>query len=468
MSYRRKEKNHSLPLYEDGSEDVGSPDKVHFTPRKGSIRNKFSYNFKFLGIIVIFWIMLIHYFERIVPGQTMKSCQWGKWEHWETGSNPHRVALVADPQIIDDHTYPKNSRLFNYIVTLISDNYLRRNHKFMHSILDPDTTLFLGDLFDGGREWDDYDVWFDEYKRFSEIFPEPINRRTIKSIPGNHDIGYQTIKPAIRSRFQAFFGDSNDFIEIGNHTIVMMDTISLSHPDEKISREAREFLSLLNEKSNTQLPRILLTHVPLYRFTDQELCGPLREKGDPFPLQSGLQYQTVVDYQVSQDLLRIISPEIVFSGDDHDYCHINHHFQNAEGMNQVAEEISCKTASMTCGVQYPAIQLLSLYNPYDPNPKSPKGKQQKSYQTEMCYLPLPYLALKIYVVSLIISICLLSLVYVFPSTLVRVINKYSNLKLLKFLKNSMDLERNVLAFWLNLITLLATVYSLFAFYYWYI
>ena len=41
----------------------------------------------------------------------------------------------------------------------------------IHSVLAPDTTIFLGDLFDGGRYWDDKQ-WIDEYKRFTKIFPK--------------------------------------------------------------------------------------------------------------------------------------------------------------------------------------------------------------------------------------------------------------------------------------------------------
>lgn len=492
MSYRGKEKSSSLP-FED--EEL-SPRPNSFSPKKAggpSFGRTVALNTKLLSFLLLIWILTIHYFERIVPRQTMNACQWEKWEKWDEDPNvkkqqtvPHRIALMPDPQIIDDHTYPNKSRIFNYMTTLISDNYLRRNYKFMQNILDPDTTIFLGDLFDGGREWEDDEKWFKEYQRFMGIFPSKPNRRTIMSIPGNHDIGYQEIKPKVTKRFSAFFGEPNNYVEIGNHTIVMIDTISMSHPDPEISAELKLFLQNLDDQINPQLPRILLTHVPLYRFTDQQSCGPLREKGDPFPLQRGYQYQTVIDWEVSQTLLKTIDPDVIFSGDDHDYCQVKHKF-NFQGIDRVAEEISAKTVSMTCGVKYPALQLLSLNNPYDPNPKLKMADDlSSSYVTEMCYLPLPYVALNTYIFLLVVTIGIVAMVYLFPTLLVRLADKLPVViskkfkqddlpqwKPLQFPKNSeflrsLSLERNWLAFGLHLVAAITAVYSLFGFYYWYI
>lgn len=118
--------------------------------------------------------------------------------------------------------------------------------------------LFLGDLFDGGREWatstsssperrykkikDNF--WKKEYGRFMRIFLDPWikqeydsvdgrGRRMIASLPGNHDLGFGTgIQEPVRDRFQAYFGESNRVDVIGNHTFVSVDTVSLSAMDQ--------------------------------------------------------------------------------------------------------------------------------------------------------------------------------------------------------------------------------------------
>lgn len=93
---------------------------------------------------------------------------------------------------------------------------MKRAYRTLLARLQPDSTLFLGDLFDGGREWSarrykspeeryrqyGQDFWLDEYKRFQEIFvetwyeaglsntPNDGGRRLITSLPGNHDLGF--------------------------------------------------------------------------------------------------------------------------------------------------------------------------------------------------------------------------------------------------------------------------------------
>ena len=125
--------------------------------------------------------------------------------------------------------------------------------------LHPDSLFFLGDLFDGGREWAtpksispsaEYrkygdQFWLREYKRFGNIFFGQWNnggtnpsvgqtgRRIIANLPGNHDLGFGNgIQEPVRARFNAYFGDGNQVDTLGNHTIVSVDTVSLSAMDQ--------------------------------------------------------------------------------------------------------------------------------------------------------------------------------------------------------------------------------------------
>lgn len=149
---------------------------------------------------------------------------------------------------------------------------MKRSYIQLQKGLHPDTVFFLGDLFDGGREWatdhgnsDDSawaasqrpkkeqglvpmwrkkygeDFWLREYDRFGKIFFEHWNdggakpgvgqrgRKVISSLPGNHDLGFgANIKIPVRDRFQAYFGDTNRVDVIGNHSFVSVDSVSLS------------------------------------------------------------------------------------------------------------------------------------------------------------------------------------------------------------------------------------------------
>lgn len=41
------------------------------------------------------------------------------------------------------------------ITQFYTDLYMKRNWKYLHYYLEPQDTVFMGDLLDGGREWDD-------------------------------------------------------------------------------------------------------------------------------------------------------------------------------------------------------------------------------------------------------------------------------------------------------------------------
>ena len=163
----------------------------------------------------------------------------------------------------------------------------------------------------------------------------------IASLPGNHDLGIGNgIRLSVRERFTTFFGNGNRIDIVGNHTIVSVDTVSLSAkgqpqsetvkhdmhdaPNEEIWGLSETFLSQVKERKaivlgrelrarvgkqenqllnhtmcdiddpaarvqaslsiydsdSPDLPTILLTHVPLYRSPGTP-CGPLRERWPP-------------------------------------------------------------------------------------------------------------------------------------------------------------------------------------------
>ncbi|KAL8989249.1 MAG: hypothetical protein Q9169_008398, partial [Polycauliona sp. 2 TL-2023] len=164
------------------------------------------------------------------------------------------MVLVADPQLVDPHTYPGRPWPLSTITRHHTDYFMRKSFTIVQGSLDPKTVFFLGDLFDGGREWlppgtagsdprwrnygEDY--WVKEYKRFGTIFLNEWSRRAraglhldhqkmLMGLPGNHDLGLGSgIRIPVRKRFNAFFGDGNRVDVIGNHTFVSLDTVSLS------------------------------------------------------------------------------------------------------------------------------------------------------------------------------------------------------------------------------------------------
>lgn len=209
----------------------------------------------------------------------------------EAGAVPHRLIFVADPQLIDPHTYPGRPWPLNPLAYKYTDLYLRRTYSRLQTVLYPDTIFFLGDLFDGGREWSTRttkspdpqyqgygeDFWLNEYRRFGNIFfhhwadgglhprtGQP-GRKLISSLPGNHDLGFaRGVQVGVRNRFNAYFGDGNRIDIIANHTFVSIDSLSLSavgqeNPEqtEELWRPTTDFLSTAAKQKKRLVQREL-------------------------------------------------------------------------------------------------------------------------------------------------------------------------------------------------------------------
>ncbi|KAG0681947.1 hypothetical protein C6P40_000178 [Pichia californica] len=393
----------------------------------------FRFRWKQLFILYLTIFTVIHYFERVKPSNIIKSCIWENWENWSNNNenieiNPHHSIIIGDPQIVDEFSYPTRNWIQLFLTKLFSDNYLHRNHNLYSQILNPDSIIFIGDLFDGGREWED-SIWLNEYIRFNKIFNPILGIKQFRQIPGNHDIGFGNgINFERYSRFKSFFGNADDVLLLGNHSIVLLDTVSMSCTDNlNINKLSNDFVKTFQNSNNPykNYPRIVFSHVPLYRFTELQSCNSIRESKRNFPVARGEQYQTVLDYDMSQNILNWIKPIMIFSGDDHDYCHIRHPFGKNYSKDpkdykfnkgdhpgkKYTDEITVKTSSMTGGIKKPAIQLLSMWNPINKqdenwiiNNKDSLTIDSETAKTHLCYLPSPFQPLIHYTIILIIGI----------------------------------------------------------------
>lgn len=337
-----------------------------------------------IAVLAGLWIALVFYAEWYRPLARLRAC------NWNDSLDATRVLLLADPQLIDDNTYPGRSRWLLKLSQTIVDRYLAKNWRAMHKVLDPDTVVFLGDLFDGGREWEN-DVWLDEYERWNNIYPQKPGIRTYMNLPGNHDIGFgDTVVPAALDRFRAYFGEPSSHHEIGGYTIVFLDTISMSNTKSPfIYNPPREFLGNLSTTTNPNLPRILFTHVPLFRPPGSD-CGKHRESQMDLPYSKGYQYVTQTSPELTELILTQVQPQAVFSGDDHDACHVVHKYGTKS-----ADEFTVKSCSMAMGIDRPGVQLLSLNG-------------SNGYTTSICLLAHPFAPFIYYTLAAIASMLLLA------------------------------------------------------------
>lgn len=425
------------------------------------------------------------------------------------------MVLIADPQITDPHSYPGRSWPLSELTVTITDNYLRRGYKALQSHLRPDSVFFLGDLFDGGREWKTRekgfvdpkwgsqrsgeekkwvktwhrkygeDFWVREYQRFGEIFFDHFNlggtvpgpyqrgRRLVASLPGNHDLGFGAqVQVPVRNRFEAFFGDVNRVDVVGNHSIVSVDTVSLSadtsaykasHDLEPIYGPVNEFLDEVQatkrklaveelkvwhnidrdfrfkhtveelEGSDTsrsprdpgpghaELPTILLTHVPLHRDPGTP-CGPMREHWPPLPRPKGQSEPVIPDERNAIKVVAGYQYQNVLSEEDsvklvervgnvvHVFSGDDHDYCELvhSDAQRNVREITVKSMSMSMGVPTPGFLMLSMYNPVDADGRPMPGSPKTTLQTHLCLLPNQFHTYMRYVLFAVLSLGVLA------------------------------------------------------------
>lgn len=345
-----------------------------------------------LVVLTGLWVVLFIYHEHIVPRMTAARCRWtdihvGQAKTTRSGlDEPLRqtnVLLVADPQLIDNHTYVGRNELLLQLLKHTVDVYLKQNYRALVNQLRPDYIFFLGDYLDNGRLL--LDEYYDhEYARFEAIFNRwPQYRRGatwFTDVPGNHDVGFgDGVTAEAEARFAAHFGAPNAVHLVDGVQFIALDTPAFLSSDVAVRRALHDLVGQLMNMA-PHYPRVLLSHVPLYRDIEAHPCGPLREN-PRFDQGRGYQYQLALDPLVLAQLLSKLKPTLVFSGDDHDYCDITH--------PTLAREITVKSISMAMGIRFPAVQLLSF---------AARPNAALRYDTHMCYLPAPYRDVVAYVV----------------------------------------------------------------------
>ena len=205
---------------------------------------------------------------------------------------------------------------------------------------------------------------------------------------GNHDIGFGTglVVPAY-NRFVRDFGNTSYIMSTGNHDVIVLDTIALSTFDGPIKDRALEvFKQAVKLAKMNVRPRILFTHVPLYRPFG-EPCGRNRRARNMINQARGYQYQNLVDEHLTQFILDDIRPTMIFSGDDHDQCLFYHTLSDG---GSIVPEYTVGTFSWMQGNFNPSFGILEF---------TPSGPV-----FEICFLPSQLFIFILYTVLLVFTL----------------------------------------------------------------
>ena len=368
-------------------------------------------------VSVLCWFTLFTIFQFIDPFLTISRCSFPRIANdlqYDSEVSISKVLVIADPQLIDNHTYPGRLSPLLSLSKFTVDNYIYKNYVALMNELKPQTILFLGDLLDNGRESTD-EYYENEYQRFIKVFVDPARNREVEfitSVPGNHDIGWADgVTEHSLERFGQHFGHPNKIIQKGNHDLILLDNLSLMNTvDEEVAKPAQNFLNALKD-TKKERTRILFDHVTLWRDPEVQVCGASRESKKPFPISKGYQYQTAIDEEVSLEILRTVRPDAIFSGDDHDYCQVVHSYRDNKGKEHKSLGVNVKSMSMAMGIKSPAVELLTLYNKpvklekdWIINNQVVKTKGEfLDYTFDTCYLTKPYVDIVAYVFLAIVD-----------------------------------------------------------------
>lgn len=350
-------------------------------------------------VLCVIWAVSLIYGEMLafwVPSRV--TCSWPHHNiRSATPSNSTgfvKVAVLTDPQLMDKTSLglaPKSLAL--EIAQFYTDLFMRR--AFFTSILPfkPDVVLFLGDYLDGAPYLSDAE-WQESYIRFKHIFGLNTQGRPTKYpvyyIPGNHDIGYASLlnqRPEVIRRYEKEFGIRNYQFTVGKVDFVAVDAQTVDgkqgsgHSQEDLASQTWKFVKNISKDAESH-PRVLLTHIPLYR-KDWTSCGPYR--GSPVINQrisravrsQDITYQNYITEESSKQLLELIKPVLVLSGHDHDQCSVTH-----ESKHGPVKEHTVGTISWQQGNWYPSFMLLSASKFELPNASSPGA-----VLTQLCFLP---------------------------------------------------------------------------------
>lgn len=125
--------------------------------------------FTSINALRLLWILVLFCIEHYLPRRATSQCSWPL-----DGPRECRLAVIADPQIVDENTYPRRG-IAMWLTKVFTDRYMRRNWRYVMD-QDPGLAIFVGDLMDGGREWED------------DVYVSYINELRIDGFPSISDL----------------------------------------------------------------------------------------------------------------------------------------------------------------------------------------------------------------------------------------------------------------------------------------
>ncbi|KAG6334947.1 hypothetical protein ID866_4145 [Astraeus odoratus] len=278
------------------------------------------------------WVMVVLWHELGVFHWALRDCRWpDSGQPQMPNTRVARILVIADPQVIDKHSYPGRGLLLSFLSQIMVDLNLRKSWRVTFYHLLPDAVVVLGtyilegcDMMDSGRlsmSAIEYEAYHERYRDIFKMDEHPV---PTYYLPGNHDIGLGnqgSFSVEIDLRYTSHFGPRNHRTSIGNYTLVFIDAPALAEEDVLRAESGHTFQSwpairrgpveFVKETAEGWLgsPVVLFTHIPLARPVDAN-CGPLRERGT-IRQGFGFGYQNTLMDGATTFLLERLKPSLI-------------------------------------------------------------------------------------------------------------------------------------------------------------
>ncbi|CAI2733714.1 unnamed protein product [Schistosoma spindalis] len=288
----------------------------------------------------------------------------------------------------------------------------------------PNAVIILGDILDEGK-WATNDDFNCLVERFRDIFHHDKTKTLVKTVVGNHDIGFHyATNKFLNHRFHrdvgnnvytppiylwsffgihfviansiAFEGDNCDLCFEANFILKSiaryLDCLKISAPSNTKSCYSKElgmglsdkfpYIDVnLNDPSSFVYSRpVILQHFPLYRTSDSG-CSIKPMDAMPKHLRKTVNRPKLdcLSKEATKQLLESLRPRLILSGHTHYSCKMSHQFGN---QSESAVEWSVASFSWR-NLANPGFLMLSI--------------SSTNYSINKCYLPTELRLLQIYI-----------------------------------------------------------------------
>ncbi|KAH8863082.1 Proteasome subunit beta type-5 [Schistosoma japonicum] len=299
--------------------------------------------------------------EFLVYYVTIYNCKWPDLSR----SNVVNLMVLADTHLV-------GYVLGHPVDRIRRDWQMKRAFQASLYLHNPDAVIILGDILDEGK-WAAHDDFDSAVERFRDIFHHDETKTLLKTVVGNHDIGFHyAITEFLNNRFHQDIGDNVHTPPIylwtffGIHFVIANsmafegDYCTLCYKAKLILKSITRYLNCLktsspnthscyskevdtglsnkypyinvdiNDPSSFVYSRpVILQHFPLYRTSDSTCPKkPIDAMPEEMRNISNRPKYDCLSQEATKQLLDSLRPRLVLSGHTHYSCKILHRFDN--------------------------------------------------------------------------------------------------------------------------------------------